>query len=167
MENDGLSHQRILSRLETFSEVDRQIVIDYYNQKAKFEGLVNRLNNKIDQEAKNRRESHTFRGTINGEADLNNIRTISDGTNLYTLASGNITTDQTGKITGSTSGLIIGVDENGDFVQLSDTDGYSVLPVTQTLAQYEEGERIMLQEQVSEVIDPNGMMEQQQQVAQL
>ena len=160
-EQQGLSPQEVVASLDTFNEVDRQIVIDYYNQKARFDGLIYRLNDKINEAAANERQRHTFKGTINGQADLSNVHTITDGTNKYYLVSGNVTTDSQGKITGSDSGLVIGMDLDGSFVQIKDTDGYSVLPVEETLDQLEEAERIRLQEQTTGVIDPNGLMNPQ------
>lgn len=161
MESQGLSHQEIISRLETFSPEDVQSLIDYYNTEAKFNGYINRKSQKIDEEAAYLRDSHTFKGTINGQADVQNVHKITDGVNEYYLVSGNVTTDSSGKITGSTSGLIIGMDLDGSFVQLNDADGYSVMPVDQTLDQYEEAERIRLQQQVTSVIDPNGALRPQ------
>jgi hypothetical protein len=158
MEQQGLSHQEIISALETFRPEEQQAVIDYYNQKASYESFINRLSQKIDEEAANSRQRHTFKGTVNGQADLRNVYTITDGTNEYYLVSGNITTDSEGRITGSDSGLIIGMDLDGSFVNIGDTSGYSVMPSTQTLEQFEEQERIRLQEQVTGVIDPNQTM---------
>ena len=151
-EEAGLSHQEIISSLTTFRPDDVQGVIDYYNSKAKYEGYMNRMEAKIDEEAKNSRERHSFRGTIDGKADLTGVHQITDGENVYYLVSGNITTDGNGRITDSDSGLIIGMDENGDFVNIGDTSGYSVMPVSMTLDQFEESERIRLQESVSAVI---------------
>ena len=162
MEQQGMPHQGIVASLDTFSQQERQAVIDYYNAQAKFQGFLNEMSGKIDEEAANSRQRHTFKGTIDGVADLNNVHTISDGTNKYYLVSGNVTTDPaTGRITGSTSGLIIGMDLDGSFVQLSEDDGYSVDPVNMSLDQFEEAERTRLQQQVTKVIDPNGTMTQQ------
>lgn len=159
MESQGLSHQEIISRLDWARPEQVQGMIDYYNTKAKYEGYMNRIAQKIDEEAANSRERHTMKGTIDGVADLNNVHTITDGTNRYYLFSGDVTTDPaTGQITGSTSGLIIGMDLDGSFVQIGDGDGYSVEPVTQTLDQFEEAERVRLQEQVTSVVDPNQTM---------
>ena len=117
------------------------------------------MTGKISEEAHNSRERHAFKGTIDGQADLSNVHTITDGTNRYYLVSGDVTTDPaTGRITGSTSGLIIGMDLDGSFVQLNESDGYMVEPVTQTLDQFEEAERERLGQQVTQVIDPNGTM---------
>jgi hypothetical protein len=92
----------------------------------------------------------------------NLIQIVDDEGNTYNLASGNITTDSNGNITGSDSGLIIGVDANGDFVSLSDKH-LTVQPTGMTLDQYEEAERIKLQEQVTTVTDPTGEMQPQEQ----
>jgi hypothetical protein len=162
-ENNGLSHQEIISSLTTFRPEDVQAVIDFYNKKARYEGYINRKAQKIDEEAHNSRERHTLNGTINGQADVRNVYTITDGTNEYYLVSGDITTDPaTGRITGSTSGLIIGMDLDGSFVQLGDGSGYSLMQPAMTLDQFEEQERIRLQEQVSAIVDPNGTMGQKQ-----
>ena len=156
-ENNGLSHQEIISSLTTFRPEDVQAVIDFYNKKARYEGYINRKAQKIDEEAHNSRERHTMKGTIDGVADLSGVHTITDGTNRYYLVSGDITTDPaTGRITGSTSGLIVGMDLDGSFVQLNEGDGYMVEPVTQSLDQFEEAERVRLQELLSATIDPNG-----------
>lgn len=167
-EYDGLSHQEIISSLSQFPEEETQVVIDYYNQKARFEGLMNRLNNKIDEEARNRRERRTFKGSINGVKDSRFVYTITDGTTSYTLVNGNIKKDAEGNITGSDSGMIIGVDENGDFVTIGDSEGFMVAPTNQTLDQYEEEQRVLLQEGVSTLVDPQGTMgmEPQQEVVQ-
>ena len=157
------SPQEILSSLDTFRPKQRQVVIDYFNAKAKFDAFINAANNKINEEAANSRQRHTFKGTIDGAADLQNVRQITDGTNHYYLVSGEITTDPaTGRITGSTTGLIIGMDLDGSFVQLNESDGYMVEPVTQTLDQFEEEERERLGQMVTQVIDPNGTMAPQQ-----
>lgn len=158
MEAEGFSPQEVIAQLETFRPEDVESIIGYYNAKAKFEGYMNRKSEKIDEEARNLRERHTFKGTVNGQADLRNVYTITDGVNEYFLVSGNLTTDPDGKITGSDSGLIIGLDSDGSFVQLSETDGYSVMPVAQSLDEFEEAERIRLQEQVSASIDPEGRL---------
>lgn len=157
-EKEGMPHQGIISSLDSFSPQDVQVIIDYYNAQAKFDGFINRMSQNIDEEAANSRERHSFKGTVNGQADLSNVYTISDGVNEYFLVSGNVQTDADGKIIGSDSGLVIGMDADGSFVQLSDTSGYSVIPSVQTLDQFEEQERIRLQEQVSSVIDPNGAL---------
>ena len=166
MEAQGLPHQEIVSRLDTFSNDDIQGVIDYYNTQAKFEAYLNRMSRKINEEARNSRERHTLKGTINGEADLRNVYTISDGTNEYYLVSGNVTTDSEGRITGSDSGLIIGMDLDGSLVNIGDTSGYSVMPSVQTLDQFEEQERTRLEEEWTGRIDPNGLLSQQEEAAQ-
>ena len=141
MESQGLSHQEIISRLDWARPEQVQGMIDYYNTKAKYEGYMNRIAQKIDEEAANSRERHTMKGTIDGVADLNNVHTITDGTNEYYLVSGDITTDPaTGRITGSTSGLIVGMDLDGSFVQLGDGSGYSLMQPAMTLDQFEEQE---------------------------
>lgn len=158
----GLSPQEVISSLDSFRPEEVQAVIDHFNAKARYLSFMDEAAKQIDNAAHRSRENHTFKGTIDGVADLNNVHTISDGTNQYYLVSGNVTTDpETGRITGSTSGLIIGMDLDGSFVQLSEDDGYSVDPVAQSLDQFEEEERIRLQEQVTQVIDPNGTMTQQ------
>lgn len=167
LEGEGLSHQEVLSSLDSFRRDDVQTVIDYYNQKARLEGYMNRKAQKIAEEAKNSRDRHAFKGTINGTADLGNVYTISNGENNYYLVSGNVTTDAaTGRITGSDSGLIIGVDGDGNFVQIGDGEGYSVMPVTQSLDQFEEAERVRLEVAVSAGIDPDGAQAEQEAAAQ-
>lgn len=157
MEQQGMPHQGIIASLDSFRPAEVQAVIDFYNATAKFDGFRNQMAQKIDEEAANSTKRHTLNGTINGQADLGNIYTISDGTNEYYLVSGNITTDSaTGQITGSTSGLIIGMDLDGSFVQIGDTNGYSLTPNVISAAQFEEQERIRLQEAWSVAIDPNG-----------
>lgn len=162
-EVDGMSHQEIISDLNRlgFRDAEIQTVIDYYNQKARYEGLMNRLNDRMEQEAKNRRERNTFKGTINGKQDTQNIHTITDGTNTYTMVSGNITTDKDGNITGSDSGMVIGVDANGDFVTLGTDNGYIHSLSGQTLDQYEQEQLTLLQEGVSAMVDPAGTIEEQ------
>lgn len=154
----NLSDQEIISSLSSFREEEVQIVIDYYNQRAKFEGMLNRLNDKIDEEARNRRDRNTFKGTINGNPDQQNIYTITDGENTYTLVSGNITMDADGNITGSDSGMLIGVDANGDFVTIGDSNGYTIANGG-SLDEYEEAQRAILQEGVSSVVDPDDSMQ--------
>ena len=107
MEQQGMPHQGIISSLETFRPEEVQAVIDYYNAQAKYQGFLNRMAQKIDEEAANSRQRHTMKGTIDGKADLNNVYTITDGVNHYYLVSGDITTDPaTGRITGSTQVLL-------------------------------------------------------------
>lgn len=157
MEKQGMPHQGIIGALNTFRPNEVQAVIDFYNATAKFEGFRNQMANKINEEAANSTKRHTLNGTINGRADLGNIYTISDGTNEYYLVSGNITTDPTtGQITGSDSGLIIGMDLDGSMVSLGDTSGYSLTPNVVSASQFEEQERIRLQEAWSMAIDPAG-----------
>jgi hypothetical protein len=55
------------------------------------------------------------------------------------------------------------MDLDGSFVSLNESDGYSQEPVTQTLDQFEEAERIRLQEQMTATIDPTGSMNPQMQ----
>ncbi len=155
-ENEGMSHQEIISSLDSFDQQDVQTIIDYYNKRAKYEGFVNRMKQKIDEEAVNSRERHAFKGTVNGNADLSNVYTITDGTNRYYLVSGNVTTDGNGRITGSDSGLVIGMDLDGSFVNIGDTNGYTVEPTTQTLDQFEAEERDRLQRMWTGVLMPNG-----------
>lgn len=165
MEQQGIPHQDIISALNTFRPQELQTVIDYYNKMAKYQGLVNRMSQKIDEEAANHRQRVTHKGTIDGVADVSNVHTISDGTNEYFLVSGDVTTNpSTGEITGSTSGLIIGMDLDGSFVNIGDTNGYRVMPVTQSLDQYEEAVRVHLQQEWTQKIDPNQTMNRQQQV---
>lgn len=152
----GLSPQEVISSLDSFRPDEVQTIIDWYNANARYQSFMDEAGRQIDSVAHRNRECRTFQGTINGQPDQQNVITISDGTNSYTLASGNISIDNAGNITGSDSGLIIGVDENGDFVQLGDTSGYSVLPNMLTLDQWEDLERTRLQEAVSLTIDPNG-----------
>lgn len=166
-EEAGLSPQEIISSLDTFKPDEVQTVIDYYNQQAKYNGFMNRMGGKIDEVASASRQCHTFKGTIDGQADLNNVHKITDGTNEYYLVSGNVTTNpDTGEITDSDSGLVIGMDLDGSFVQLSDTSGYRVMPTTETLDQFEELERERLQEQVSDAVvesSPTLLQEEEQQ----
>lgn len=154
----GLSPQEIISSLDSFRPEEVQTIIDYYNAEARHLSFMEEASKQIDSVARRNRERATFKGTLNGQADLSNVYTISDGVNEYFLVSGNVTTDADGKITGSDSGLVIGMDADCSFVQLSDTSGYSVMPSVQTLDQFEEQERIRLQEQVSSVIDPDGAL---------
>ena len=161
MEQQGLSHQEIISALETFAPNEVDAIINYYNQKARFESMMNRVNDKIDEEAANSRQRHTFKGTQNGRPDTSNIYTISDGTNEYYLVSGNIIVSPEGQITDSTSGLIIGLDSDGSFVQLSDTSGYSVMPSQMSADDFEATERERLQQLWTSAIDPTGAMTQQ------
>lgn len=163
-EKQGMPHQGIIASLDSFRPEDVQTVTDFYNQQAKFNGFLNRMSQKIGEEAANRRQRHTLNGTINGQADVRNVHRITDGTNTYYLVSGNITTDSSGRITDSDSGLIIGMDEDGNFVNIGDTNGYSVMPVIQSLDQWEEGERTRLQEEWTAKIDPTGSMMQPQPV---
>lgn len=164
MEQQGMPHQGIVSSLDTFRPAEVQTVIDFYNAQAKYEGFLNQMGRKIDEEAANSRKRHTLNGTINGQADVRNVYTITDGTNEYYLVSGDVTTDPaTGRITGSNSGLIIGMDLDGSLVQLGDGSGYSVMQPTMSLDQFEEAERTRLQEQVTSVIDPMGVMDNSQQ----
>lgn len=158
MEQQGLSHQEIISALETFAPNEVNAVINYYNQKARFESMMNKVNEKIDEEAANSRLRHTFKGTMNGQADTSNIYTITDGTNEYYLVSGNIIVSPDGQITDSTSGLIIGMDLDGSFVQLSDTSGYSVMLSQMSADDFEAAERERLQQLWTTAIDPNGTM---------
>ena len=163
MEQEGMPHQGIIASLDTFRPAEVQAVIGFYNAQAKFEGFRNQLAQKIDEEAASSTKRHTLNGTINGRADLGNIYTITDGTNEYYLVSGHITTNPTtGQITGSDSGLIIGMDLDGSFVQIGDTNGYSLTPNVIPAAQFEEAERTRLQEAWSAAIDPSGAMEQEQ-----
>lgn len=152
----GLSPQEIISSLDSFKPEEVQTIIDHFNAKARYLSFMDEAGKQIDNVARRNRERRTFHGTINGAEDTQNVVTITDGTNSYTLVSGNIQVDNAGNITGSDSGLIIGVDQNGDFVQLGDTSGYSVLPNMLTLDQWEDLERTRLQEAVSLTIDPNG-----------
>lgn len=152
----GLSPQEVISSLDSFRPDEVQTIIDWYNANARYQSFMDEAGRQIDSVAHRNRERRTFQGTINGAEDTQNVITITDGTNSYTLASGNISIDNAGNITGSDSGLIIGVDQNGDFVQLGDTSGYSVLPNMLTLDQWEDLERTRLQEAVSLTIDPNG-----------
>ncbi|MBQ8949153.1 MAG: strawberry notch C-terminal domain-containing protein [Prevotella sp.] len=151
-----MSEQEVVSSLDSFKPEDVQTVIDYYNANARYRSFMDEAARQIDNVASRNRRRRTFHGTINGAEDTQNVVTITDGTNSYTLVSGNIQVDNAGNITGSDSGLIIGVDQNGDFVQLGDTSGYSVLPNMLTLDQWEDLERTRLQEAVSLTIDPNG-----------
>lgn len=158
-EQQGMPHQGIIASLDSFRPEDVQVVTDFYNQQAKFDGFANRMSSKIGEEAANRRKRHTLNGTINGQADVRNVHTITDGTNRYYLVSGNVTTDPaTGMITDSDSGLIIGMDEEGNFVNIGDSSGYSVEPVTQSLDQWEEAERMRLEEEWTDKMDPNGAL---------
>lgn len=158
LEAQGLSPQEVVSSLSSFREEEVQVVIDYYNQKARFEGMMNRLNDRIDEEARNRRDRNTFKGTINGNPDQQNIYTITDGENTYTLVSGNITMDADGNITGSDSGMLIGVDANGDFVTIGDSNGYTIANGG-SLDEYAEAQRAILQEGISSVVDPDDSMQ--------
>ena len=166
-EVQGVSPQEILSSLDTFREEDVQVLIDYYNQKARMEGMMNRLGQHVEEEARRSRENHTFKGTINGKPTQTHVYTITDGTNEYYLVSGNVATDpDTGQITGSDSGLVIGMDSDGSFVSLGDASGYSVLPPTQSLDEFEEAERARLGELVTAAVDPEGAMGQEAAVVQ-
>lgn len=165
----GLSAQEIISSLDSFRPEEVQTIIDYFNANARYLSFMDEASKQIDNAARRSRDSHTMKGTINGNADLSNVYTITDGTNTYYLVSGNITTDPTtGQITDSDSGLIIGMDLDGSFVNIGDASGYSVMPTTQSLDQFEEQERIRLQEQITAAVDPNGTMgaEQPQEVQQ-
>lgn len=154
----GLSPQEVISSLDTFSPADVQTIIDYFNAEARQEAFMREAARQIDDVAHRNRERRTFQGTINGLPDKENVVTIMDDEgNSYALVSGNVTTDSQWKVTGSDSGLIIGVDANGDFVSLSDKHLH-IAPSTQTLDQYEEEERTRLQEAVTTVVDPNQAM---------
>lgn len=161
----GLSPQEIISSLESFRPEDVQTIIDWYNANARYQSFMDEASRQIDRVAHSNRERRTFHGTINGNEDSQNVIVISDGTNSYTLVSGNVTMDGGGRITGTDSGLIIDLDENGDFVQLGDGSGYSVVPGAMSLDEWEEMERERLQEQVSLVVDPTGAQAEQEAAA--
>ena len=157
MEQQGMPHQGIVGSLDSFRPDEVKAVADFYNAIAKSNSFINQMSQRIDEEAANSTKRHTLNGTINGVADLGNIYTISDGTNEYFLVSGNITTDPaTGQITGSDSGLIIGMDLDGSMVSIGDASGYSLTPNVVSASQFKEQERIRLQEAWSAAIDPNG-----------
>jgi len=162
----GLSPQEIISSLDSFRPEEVQTIVDWYNANARYQSFMDEANRQIDRVAHSNRERRTFHGTINGNEDNQNVIVISDGTNTYTLVSGNVTMDGGGRITGTDSGLIIGLDENGDFVQLGDGSGYSVMPGAMSLDQWEEMERERLQQQVSLVVDPTGAQAAQEGAAQ-
>jgi hypothetical protein len=161
-EKAELTPQEIIASLTTFRPEQRQSMVDYYNAKARYESMLNEAAKAIDKEAQKSRERHTFKGKINGQPDTENVLTITNGTNTYTLVSGDITTNSQGQITNSASGLIIGFDDaTGEFVQLSDTDGYTIGRNAYNLDQFEEMERERLGQNVTTVIDPNGTLNQQ------
>ena len=54
------------------------------------------------------------------------------------------------------------MDLDGSFVNLNESDGYSLEPVTMSLDQFEEAERERLGQKVTQVIDPNQTMNPQQ-----
>ena len=152
--NMGLIPQEIISALDSFSPNEVQTIIDFYNKRAAFQGYMDEAAKQINLAAGKNRVRHTFTGTINGQKDETNIINITDGTNTYTLVSGNVQTDSRGQLTGVESGLIIALDENGDFVQLNDDPKYTIAPSGITLAQYEASEVQRLQEAVTMVTDP-------------
>lgn len=162
MEQAGLMPQEILSSLDTFSPQDRQIITDYYNARAQFEGYMSRAQQKIDEVAAENRKKNTFKGTINGQPAGDSLIYITDGQNQYTLIGGNISTNSQGQVTGSDSGLIIVLDQNGDYISLPDDATLSVISSGITMDQYEESERQRLQQEVTLVSDPNGAMMQQE-----
>ena len=163
MEKKELPHQEIISNLETFRPEEVQGMIDYYNAKAKYDGYMTRKAQRIDEEASQDRERRTFTGTINGNENKENLVTITDGENTYTLVSGNITTDKDGRVTGTDSGLMIGLDENGDFVNISDKANVSIVPSGMTLQEYEGRRREELQVALTQKIDSEQRLMPQEQ----
>lgn len=161
MEQQGIPRQGIVSSLETFAPNEVQTVIDFYNQQARYEGFRLRMAQKIDEEAANIRQRNTFMGTVNGQPNQTNIVTVSDGANTYTLVSGNVTTDpNTGRVIDSDSGMLIAVDQNGDFVKLGDSSELVVMPSDMTLQQFEDTERTRLQEEITSKIAPQETIEE-------
>ncbi|MCR5270566.1 MAG: strawberry notch family protein [Prevotella sp.] len=158
-EQQDLSHQEIISALDWATDEERAILIDYYNQKARYESYMNRKSDKLAEAAANTRERNTFKGTINGQKKDINIMAVTDGENSYNLVSGNIQTDNDGNVISSDSGLILAVDANGDIVQLG-TDSHLVVSETPIrLDQFQLAELERLQNEESAKL---GAMDEEQ-----
>jgi len=158
-EQMGKSEQEIVSMLDTFKPEDVQTVIDYYNAQARLDGFMNRSKEKIEERVRLERGRRTFKGVINGQPDVRDLVEITDGENTYTLVNGNIRTNEQGQVTGS-DGVIIALDQNGNFVSLGGNSTLSVLPSETTLDNWEEAYRNQVQENATASIDPNGVLQE-------
>jgi hypothetical protein len=161
-EQMGKSEQEIISMLDTFSPEQVQTVTDFYNAQARFDGFMNRSQDKIEERVKLERGRRTFKGTINGTANMLDLVEITDGVNSYTLLNGNIETTPEGQVA-NVDGVIIALDQNGDFVTLGNDSNLSVLPSETTLDNWEQVYREQLQINATNAIDPTGALNPQAQ----
>lgn len=156
-EQMGRSEQEVISSLDSFRPEDVQTVIDFYNAQARFEGFMNRTQEKIEERVKNERGRRTFKGNINNRQDTVDLIELTDGENRYTLVNGDIETDAEGRVI-SADGIIIALDENGDFVKLGANSSLQILPQETTLDMWEQAYREQVQTNASAVIDADGTL---------
>lgn len=115
----GERPSEVLSQLVTYSEEERGVVADYFNAQAKYEGFLAQTHKKIEDRVQAEVERRTFKGTVNGEPDTENMVIVSDGVKMYAVVAGNILADKDGNITGveDAGGLIIAISDNSDLTK--------------------------------------------------
>lgn len=156
----------LVSQGMTSNEIAQRLVEDYggesevvaafcelCNAKANKDGYINRIGQLIQSKVEDHVDEATFAGTINGTEDKNNIYQLTDGTNIFTLVGGNMTTDENGAI--SSDGLVVMRDNQGNFVQRENTNGLTVANVIDK-EQYRQSLTTALQQQATAEIQASG-----------
>lgn len=99
-----------------------KVVADYFNALAEKKAYIEKIGQNIDGYTDSEIERSSFSGTLDGAPDSENIITITDGTSTYTLLNGDVGTNMTenGRIIDAekSGGMMIALDENGQFVSL-------------------------------------------------
>lgn len=104
----------ILAELGTYSEEERGVVANFFNAQAKYEGFLDQTHKKIEDRVQSEVERRTFKGTINGKPDTDNMIIVSDGERLYAVVAGKILAEKDGLVTGVEDGsdLIIAISDD-------------------------------------------------------
>lgn len=107
-----------------------RVVANYFNALAKKEAYISKVGQNIDGFVESEIDRNGFKGSIDGAPDSENIITISDGENSYTLLNGDVATAMTeaGRVMDSekSGGMIIARDQNGEFVSLKPDSRYTI-----------------------------------------
>lgn len=160
-EDAGMSPQEIISSLDTFRPDDVQTLINYYNQRAKYEGFVARTKDNVVNAASNSRDRHTFKGTINGNPETTNLVMLVDSNgDSYHLVSGDVSVDSNGNIIDSGSGLLLAINSQGDIVSLSTNSSttYTIQPSSVSLDEFEQQEQERIGMNLTDAIDGDGLL---------
>ena len=150
----GVDPAGIVAELSDYDDEDVKAIVEGYNAEYRWQSFLDKANQNFEETTKREVARRTFKGTLNGAAQSDNLLNVTDGENTYTLVAGDVTTDADGRVTsGGNANALVAINENGDMVVLHPE---STLSVAQggTLADFGAAFLQTLQEQGSAAVAP-------------